>query len=53
MIELNFILSHVLFNKKSIAEPVLTIQNKTGAETSGGYELSERDCTGKKLRIKN
>ena len=38
MIELNFILSHVLFNKKSTAESVLPIQNKTVAETYGGDE---------------
>ena len=35
MIELNF-LSHVLFNKKSTAEPVLSIQNKTEAQLYGG-----------------
>ena len=30
--------------KKSIAEPFLPIQSEIEAETSGGYELSERDC---------
>ena len=44
MIELNFILLNVLFNKKSTAEPVLYIQNKILTESFGGDELSERDC---------
>ena len=48
MIELNFILSHVLFNKKSTAEPILSIQNKTEKERIGGYEFSRGTA-----RVKN
>ena len=39
MVELNFILSHVLFNKKSIAEPVLPIQSEIEAERFVGYDF--------------